>query len=44
MGHNAAAWPLENRVLIGGYWAAEAYSIGYLRALVQVVNNEFVER
>ena len=27
--------------MIGGRRAAEAYSVGYMRALVQAVNNEF---
>jgi len=27
--------------MVGGYYAAEAYNVGYIKALVQAVNNEF---
>jgi len=27
--------------MVGGYYAAEAYHVGYIKALVQAVNNEF---
>ena len=27
--------------MVGGYYAAEAYHVGYIKGLVQAVNNEF---
>ncbi|MFH1084935.1 MAG: mannonate dehydratase [Chloroflexota bacterium] len=40
VGYDGVLWSDHLPQMVGGYWAAEAYAVGYLKALVQAANNE----
>jgi mannonate dehydratase len=41
VGYDGVVWSDHLPQMVGGFYAAEAHSLGYLKALVQAVNNEF---
>ena len=42
-GYDGVLWSDHLPQMVGGRHAAEAYSVGYLRAMIQAVNNEFAD-